>query len=102
MEFILPDVVWTWQFWLTALMCYVICEAVKQIPHMTSWGINLINLVVGAFVYTALIGGWDVAASYMFGIFASAMADFAYQIFSNTYGVFIKKDEEIIKPGGTE
>lgn len=83
MEIPIPEAVYTWQFWCSAVLCYVVCEAVKRIPNIPDWAINIINLAAGAVLYTALTGGWVEPASYLFGILAASVADIAYQIFKN-------------------
>lgn len=101
MEIPIPEVVFTWQFWLAAVICYVICEAVKRIPNIPSWFINVANIVVGALVYTALVGGWIDASAYLFGILASSVADLAYQVYKNIFESITGKDHQD-KIGGTE
>lgn len=105
MEINMPEVVFTWQFWVAGVLCYVVCEAVKRIPKMSDWGINLINLVVGAIIYTALIGGWADPANYLFGVLAASVADIAYQLYKNIFNsVSTVKEITIddVNPGGTD
>lgn len=98
MEFPIPEVVYTWQFWCSAVLCYVVCESIKRIPHIQGWTINMINLIVGALLYTTLVGGWVDPANYLFGILAASVADIAYQLFKNIVEAVLP----IEKIGGTE
>lgn len=128
MTFPLPEVVTSWQFWCVAVACYIICEVVKLIPAFTEhpWVVNLLNLIVGI-VLIGLLLGWS-GENLLFGILASAVADFAYQTFKNLITQFTggnaantqpelastpeptnnddNDDEEIhgqhVKPGGTD
>lgn len=83
MEFPIPAVVYTWEFWCSAVLCYIVCEALKKIPGIQGWAINVVNLAVGAVLYTALTMDWAVPASYLFGMLAASMADIAYQLYKN-------------------
>lgn len=94
MEFPIPEVVYTWQFWCTAVLCYVVCEAVKKIPNIPGWTINVINLAVGAILYPTLLAAWAQPANYLFGILAASMADIAYQLFKNIVGSVIPSKDQ--------
>lgn len=83
MEFPIPEAIYSWQFWCSAVLCYVVCEAIKRIPNIPDWTINLVNLAAGAILYTILTGGWTEPASYLFGILAASVADIAFQIYKN-------------------
>lgn len=100
MDIPIPDVVYTWQFWCSAILCYVVCEAIKRIPNIPDWTINIVNLAVGAVLYVLLVGGWAEPANYLFGILAASLADIAYQLFKNI--VHSVLPDEDIKIGGTE
>lgn len=88
MDFPIPVVVFTWQFWLTAAICYIVCEAIKRMPNVPAWFVNIVNIVAGALIYTALVGGWIDASAYLFGILASSVADLAYQLYKNVLNSF--------------
>ena len=109
MEVPVPDVIATWQFWVTAVVVYILCEIFKQIPMLkdgrASWLVNLFGVVVGAIVLCAFLGfTWQNA---IFGILASAASTLAYEIWSNILnqvtGDKIKKEisEDETKIGGT-
>lgn len=100
MDLQIPEVVYTWQFWCAAVLCYVVCEAVKRIPNIPAWTINIVNLFAGAVIYVLLVGGWADPANYLFGILAASLADIAYQLFKNIVHSVLPMDE--IKIGGSE
>lgn len=101
MDFPIPEVVYSWQFWISAVVCYVVCEAVKRIPKIADWSINIINLIVGALIYTAFINGWGEPSSYLFGILAASFADIAYQLFKNIVSYAVPTPQDT-KTGGTD
>lgn len=102
MEIPIPEVVYTWQFWCTAILCYVACEALKMIPCIPGWTINLANLAVGAILYTILVSGWMDPACYLFGVLAASVADIAYQLWKNTVGMILPSNNDHLKVGGSE
>lgn len=103
MNFPIPDMLTCWQFWITAVLCYVVCEVIKRIPyvqHDRAWIVNIVNLFVGALVLTAFLGAWTDPSSYLFGILASSLSTMAYEVFMNIFK--FGKDESEMKIGGTE
>lgn len=104
MSFPIPDMFTLWQFWITAVICYIVCEVVKRIPYVKNndreWIVNIVNLIVGAIVLTALLGAWADPSSYIFGILASSISTLAYETFMNIFS--FGKHEDNLKVGGTD
>lgn len=102
-SFPIPDMFMLWEFWVTAIACYIICEVVKRIPYVMKyergWIVNVVNIIVGAITLTALLGSWADPSSYIFGILASSISTLAYETFMNIFK-FGKAEE--LKIGGTE
>lgn len=104
MQLPIPDVVMTWQFWAAAVACYIICEAIKRIPYIKGreWIVNIVNLGVGCVLLCLLLGwNWE---NVIYGVLASAVADIAYQLWSNVINSITgtKPDDNYTKTGGTD
>lgn len=85
MRIAIPDIVVTWQFWLSAVIVYIICEIFKQIPLIKQgncgWLVNLFGIIIGAIILCLLMGfTWENA---IFGVLSSAVSTLAYEIWSN-------------------
>ena len=95
-----PEMINTWQFWVVAAACGIICEVLKQVPYIKEhpWILNLANLALGILLLGVLCGfsGENV----LFGILASAAAIFAYEMIKNIYRNIV--GDEDVKAGGTD
>lgn len=102
--FPIPDMFTLWEFWVTAIACYIICEVIKRIPYVKKnergWIVNAVNIIAGAIILTALLGSWGDPSSYIFGILASAISTLAYETFMNIFN--FGKREDDVKVGGTD
>lgn len=95
-----PDIIMTWQFWLAAAACWVICEVVKQIPGCPSWLIGVVNIIVGI-ILLCLLTGWS-GENVVAGILCSAMACFAYEFFKKIVDGIAGSEQPNDKLGGTD
>lgn len=102
MEIPIPEVVMTWQFWLSAVACYIVCEVVKRIPVVAArpWIVNIANVVIGILMI-GLLMGWS-GENVIYGILASGMADIAYQLFKNFINTVVDGPRPDEKSGGTD
>lgn len=102
MNFPVPEIISTWQFWAVAVATYVICEVFKQIPYLKNgdhgWITNLFGIVVAVILLCALMG-WT-AENAIYGVLASAAATLAYEIWSNVIANIINNLNG--KTGGTD
>lgn len=97
MQIPIPEIVMTWQFWLTAVIVYILCEIFKQIPLIKDgecgWLVNGFGVIVGALILCLLMGfSWE---NCIFGILASAASTLAYEIWRNILNSVVGKKETI-------
>ena len=89
----IPEIVTTWQFWVTAVIIYILCEIFKQIPLIKDgscgWLVNLFGVLIGALVLCLFLGfSWENA---LFGILAAAASTLAYEIWQNVLSQITQK-----------
>ena len=85
MEVPVPDIIVTWQFWVTGVAVYILCEIFKQIPSIKDggwgWVVNIASVFFGSIILCLLLGfTWE---NLVFGILAAAASTLAYEIWSN-------------------
>ena len=96
-----PEIIFTWQFWLTAAACWVLCEIVKNIPGCPKWLVPIVNLVFGVVLLTVLMG-WNDGLTLIAGILCSAVADYAFQFFTKIIKGVVGDELEDADPALTE
>ena len=106
MQIPIPEVIFTWQFWITAVAVFILCEIFKQIPAIkngnVSWVVNLFGILVGVLILCILVG-WT-GENVVFGILASAASTLAYELWQNILNTVIGKNAELpdTKIGGSD
>ena len=105
----IPDVILTWQFWVTGAVVFVLCEVFKQIPYIkagnNSWLVNVFGLVVGVLLLCLLLG--FTGQNIVFGVLASAISTLAYEMWQNVLNSIVGKRtatslSDDNKTGGTD
>lgn len=91
----IPEIIFTWQFWVTGAAVYVLCELFKQIPALKAgdlgWVTNLFGIVVGI-VLLCLLLGWT-GQNVVFGILSASIATLAYELWQNILNSVVGKRE---------